>query len=196
MRPMNKPHLNPRLQSVVLDIRARHGAQRILGIGRGAQSLCHHLRAAGYSVGFVEPDNSLAAYAAETAAVNEYCSSLIDPSPIPGMPFEMAIRIETDQWFSEPSSVVEIAAAKLKEGGILVMSMPYSGYLKTMMATLQGGWKSAFSWARDSHGIKHWSRRRLIVLLESRGFKVIEYIGVRNSSLQWETLILVVRKAG
>ena len=43
-------HEKPYIQSVVLNARARYGVLRILSIGRGAQTLCHDLRRAGYIV--------------------------------------------------------------------------------------------------------------------------------------------------
>ncbi len=42
--------LNPRIRSVILHLRARYGVVRILGIGRGAQPLCHDLRHSCYQV--------------------------------------------------------------------------------------------------------------------------------------------------
>jgi 2-polyprenyl-6-hydroxyphenyl methylase/3-demethylubiquinone-9 3-methyltransferase len=192
--PVSKRDVNSRIRSVVLDIRARHGAMRILGIGRGAQPMCHHFRDAGYSVGFMEFDNNSSSHSAESTAMDNHDSPFIDPSPVLGMPFEMAISIESERLFSEPSSLVNTAAMKLEEGGILVVSIPYSGYLKNLMSSFQDWWKFAFSWAWNSSYLQQWSKKCLVMLLESHGFKVIEYIGVRGPSLEWEVLMLVAKK--
>lgn len=192
--PVSRRDVDSRIRSVILDIRARHGAMRILGIGRGAQPICHHFRDAGYSVGFVEFHNNRPSCSAEATAMENYDSPFIDPSPVLGMPFEMAISIESERLFSEPSSLVEVAAMRLEEGGILVVSIPYSGYLKNLMSSLHAWWKFAFSWAWDSSFIQQWSKKCLVMLLESHGFKIVEYIGVRGPSLEWEFLMLVAKK--
>ncbi|CDH44103.1 hypothetical protein BN874_1510001 [Candidatus Contendobacter odensis Run_B_J11] len=46
------------------------------------------------------------------------------------------------------------------------------------------------------HGKIYRRKKCLTALLKSHGFTVVEFIGVRDSSLQWEALILVARKTG
>ena len=49
---------NPALRSVVLDLCARHGARRILWMGRGHEPLGLSLRQAGYAVWGMDPSGN------------------------------------------------------------------------------------------------------------------------------------------
>jgi hypothetical protein len=194
--PMHQPHLNPRIRSVVLDIRARHGAQRILGIGRNAESLCHHFRHAGYSVALVNPDDGHETSIAQSTSMGN-ALSLIDPSPVKGAPFDMAVSIESHETFVRPATAVGIAAAKLDKGGVYIVSIPYGGScLRSLFGVMGRWWRRRQFRGSDSNQFQCWSRQYLTVILKSHGFTVMEFVGVRNSSLQWEALILVAKKTG
>ncbi|MDG4555216.1 MAG: hypothetical protein P9E24_13375 [Candidatus Competibacter sp.] len=188
--------LNPHIRSVVLHIRAHHGAMRILGIGRGALSLCHDLRHAGYAVASMEPEESGATGPAGLHPAAPAYPPLIDPHTGPNetAAFEMAISIESSAPFSRPSALVKLAATKLRHGGILVLSMPYGGYLRNLLITAREWWNLPRFAVWDGGHMQRWSRKCLTTLLKSNGFTVVELIGVRNRCSHWEALILVARK--
>ncbi len=181
--------VNPRIRSVVMHIRARYGAIRILGIGQSAQPLCHDLHQAGFHVAGIETDDSNA-----TPINHSVRRRLIDSSPIKDAPFDMVISIELGQPFSMPSLLIKLASTKLEDGGIFILSIPYSGYLKNLLLTMRDWLTPPFFTPWDGGYIQNWSQKCLTTLLEAYGFTVIELIGVRNASLQWESLILVARK--
>ncbi len=189
-------NLNPRIRSVMLHIRAHHGAMRILGIGRGALPLCHDLRHAGYTVVSTEPEESGAATTAEfPPAVRSY-PPLVGPhsDSVKAASFDMAVSIESGEPFSRPSALVKLAATKLQPGGIFVLSMPYGGYLRNLLITAREWWNLPRFGVWDGGHMQRWSRKCLTMLLKSHGFTVMEFIGVRNGCSQWEALILVARK--
>jgi hypothetical protein len=62
-----------------MDIRARYGALRILGIGHDAQLLCHDLHHAGYSVAGLYPEESATGRQEKSAPINRSGRRLIDP---------------------------------------------------------------------------------------------------------------------
>ncbi len=188
--------VNPRIRSIVLDIRARYGALRILGIGRGVQPLCYDLYHSGYSVAGIETDETDAACQAPSTPINRSCRRLIDSSPIKDAPFDMAISIEFSEPSSMPSVLIQLAAMKLQYGGVLILSIPYSGYLKNLLLTLREWLMPPYFIPWDGGDIQRWSKKCLTTLLEGYGFTVVEIIGVRGSSLEWESLILVARKTG
>jgi hypothetical protein len=186
--------MNPRIRSVVMDIRARYGAMRILGIGHNAQLLCHDLYHAGYSVAGMEPDESATAQPAPSAPINRSFRRLIDSSPIKDAPFDMAISIEFGDSPAMPSILIQLAAMKLQYGGVFILSIPYGGYLKNLLTTMREWLTPPYFIPWDGGYIQRWSKKCLTTLLEAYGFTVIEIIGVRGSSLEWESLILVARK--
>jgi hypothetical protein len=177
-------------------MRARHGAQRILGIGRGAEPLCHHFRHAGYSAVLVNPDDIHESSAAESTLMSSPLS-FIDPSPVKGAPFDMAISIESHEAFIRPSTAVSTAAAKLDQGGIYIVSIPYGGScLRGLLSVMSRWWRCRPFGGVGRNHFQCWSRQYLTMILKSHGFAVVEFIGVRGASLQWEALILVAKKTG
>ena len=188
-----KPNVDPRIRSVVLDMRARHGAMRILGIGRGARSLCHDLHHSGYAVAFTESGDSGESNSTEVALDDYICTQLIDPSPVKDALFDMAISIEFEPFYT-PSLLVRLAAMKLQYGGVFILSIPYNSYFKNLLTIFRGLWKFFFFSAWDHSHVKCWSRKCLTGLLKSHGFTIVEFVGVRGRSSQWESLILVARK--
>lgn len=188
--------LNPRIRSVLLHIRAQYGATRILGIGRGALSLCHDLREKGYTVASTEPEESSAANPTEFKSRIRLYPPLVDSctGPSKTAAFEMAVSIESSESFSKPSALVKLAAAKLQNGGIFVLSVPYGGCLKKLLITAREWWNLPRSVAWDGGPRRRWSKKYLTALLKSEGFTILEFIGVRNRCSQWEALILVAKK--
>ncbi len=188
--------VNPRIRSIVLDIRARYGALRILGIGRSVQPLCYDLYHSGYSVAGIEADETNAVCQAPSAPINRSFRRLIDSSPIKDAPFDMAVSIEFSEPSSMPSALIKLAATKLQYGGVFILSIPYSGYLKNLLLTMREWLTPPYFTPWDGGYIQRWSQKCLTSLMESYGFTVVEIIGVRGSSLEWESLILVARKTG
>ena len=113
---------------------------------------------------------------------------------IKAAPFDMAVSIESGEPFSRPSALVKLAAVNLQQGGILVLSMPYGGYLRNLLITVREWWNLPRFAVWDGGHMQRWSRKCLTMLLKSHGFTVMEFIGVRNRCAQWEALILVARK--
>lgn len=189
---------NPRIRSVILDIRARYGAMRILGIGHGAQPLCHDLHHAGYIVARMEASESGATHPDGLTPADQSYPPVIDsdPSPIKAANFDMAVSIESSKSGSKPSTLVKLAARNLQSNGVFILSMPYSSHIKNLLITVRERWNLPLFAAWDGGYIQRWSKQCLTALLKSQGFTVVEFIGVRGSSLQWEALILVARKTG
>lgn len=187
-RDAEEVSLNPRIRSVILHLRARYGAVRILGIGRGAQPLCHDLRHSGYQVAVMEPG--------ENGEAGRFCPPFPEIGSVAGAAFDMAISIESDASPNTPAALVAMAANHLAPDGVFILSIPYGGYLKNLLITLYEGWQLPFFAAWDNNYLQRWSRKSLTTQLESQGFTVVEFIGVRGTSLQWESLIILAKKTG
>lgn len=189
-------NVNPRIRSVIMDIRARYGAMRILGIGYSAQLLCHDLYDAGYSAVGLDLEENAATHQIPSTPVNRPSRRLIDSSPVKDAPFDMAVSIELGESSFMPSVLIKLAAMKVQYGGIFILSIPYGGYLKNLLLTMSDWLTPPYFIPWDGGYIQRWSKKCLTTLLESYGFNVVEIIGVRGSSLEWESLILVARKTG
>ena len=179
---------NPRIQSVILHLRARYGAVRILGIGDGAQPLCRALRHRGYQAVAIDPG--------EHGEERRFYPPFLNYGPGRGAAFDMAVSIESDASLNTPAALVAVATDQLAPGGVFVLAMPYGGYLKNLLFTLCDWWPLPFFTLWDGGYLQGWSRKCLTLLLEAQGFTVLEFIGVRGPSLQWESLVLLAKKTG
>lgn len=185
-------YINPHIQPVVLDVCALYKAKRIICIGRNNDALRHYLKNAGYAVYGIELGGSDEANYAEltpTKKSGEF-GILNNPDKLKKASFDTAISTEFGEHCSE---AVKFAAQNLHYGGILILSTPCVGYLKSLLATLHDRWNQRHSRPRAK---KIWSRKHLKVLLEFHGFNVSELIGIRHHAFQHKELVWVARKMG
>lgn len=190
--PCTSSYIHP----VVLRICREHGARRILDIGCGNGGLCRELVDAGFTVVGMEssPDGVRCARELAPEGVFHEKSVYADPAEIEERDFDVVVSTEVVEHLFLPGSLPEFAHAKLKTGGVFVISTPYHGYLKNLAILLAGRWDVHHSPGWDGGHIKFWSRRSLAHLLESKGFRVQEFHGVGRIMWFWKSMVLVARK--
>lgn len=182
--PQEETHVSPYIQPVVLYLLARYPARRVLCVGRGNGKLRRALQDAGCIVAHSESgmDGHAAEVSASTSLSGHGCC-------------DMMISTEIHEPFFKPALLIERAAQHLSADGILLLSIPYYGHLKNLFVIL---WKIREKYCPlwwDSTPLALWlTRDGLKSLLESSGFTLLESIGVRGASRQWETVILLARK--
>jgi SAM-dependent methyltransferase len=184
---------NPALQSVLLNLCARHGARQILWIGPGGEPLGLSLQQAGYAVWGIDPGGPRATALAEGDPASPLCKTGRDPDPPRGEPgrFDLALNLESPEPFAALDARVALAADRLRPGGHFLLSTPYRGALKSRIGDLYARWQSRHDRLR---GDSPWSRPRLQRLLESHGFVLVEAIGVRDASWRLQTVVWVARQ--
>jgi len=119
-----------------------------------------------------------------------------NPNDIPETGFDMAVSTEVVEHLFRPTALPLFASAKLKEGGLLVVSTPYHGYLKNVAIAFANKWDKHHSPWHDGGHIKFWSRKSLANMLQSNGFNVLAFHGVGRLPLLWKAMILVAQKKG
>jgi hypothetical protein len=182
--PQGEARASPYIQPVVLHLLARYQAKRVLCVGRGNEKLHRALQNAGCIV--ANSESSTDGHAAETpasAALAGYgCCDMI-------------VSTEIHEPFFKPALLIKLAAQHLPSDGILLLSIPYHGYLKHLFITLWEIWEKYCPLWWDSTHLEPWlTTDGLKPLLESNGFTILESIGVRGAARQWETVILLARK--
>jgi len=185
---------NPALRSVVLNLCTRHGARRILCIGRGRETLGPSLQQAGYTVWGMDPGGPRATALAEGDPASHPCEIGRDPDPPRGEKgrFDLALNLESLEPFAALDERVALAADRLRPGGHFLLSTPYRGALKSRIAALCDRWRPR----RDRSRGPSWSTPRVKRLLESHGFVLAELIGVRDASGPLKTVVWVARQGG
>ena len=180
----------------MLNLCRGYGVRRILDLGCGNGALCRELVDAGLQVSGVEPSlDGIAAARRLVPQSNFYEMSVYDdPGKIPESGFDAVVSTEVIEHLFRPRALPLFARAKLRAGGILMLSTPYHGFLKNLAISLMNGWDSHHTPLWDGGHIKFWSRRTLTSLLEQSGFEVIGSHGVGRFPFLWKSMILVARK--
>lgn len=185
---------NPALRSVLLDLCARHGARRILCLGRGGEPLALSLRQAGYAAWGMDPDGNPPTVRVNCAPAPPAGATGLHPAaPAAGVRFDLALSTETAESCAAFGEQVAFAEGALRPGGLFLLSTPYRDSLARRVSDLYARW-----WPRHdrARGDSPWSRPRLQRLLESRGFVLVEAIGVRDASWRLHAVVWVARQGG
>ena len=118
-----------------------------------------------------------------------------DPAQIPGGEFDAVVSTEVIEHLFLPRQLLDLAFARLRPGGFLLVTTPYHGYLKNLALALFNRWDSHWSPQWDGGHVKFWSRRTLTTLLEAQGFRVLEFRGAGRFPWLWKSMVLVAEKA-
>jgi len=199
-----EPCTNRYIKPIVLSLCKRHKAKRLLDLGCGNGTFCKDLINAGFQVVGIDPSESGMTITKHHAPEAQFYQMGVydDPEMIAETEFDIAISIEVVEHLYDPNALPRFASAKLKEGGLLVLSTPYHGYLKNVAIALTGKWdKHHFAlWQGgriwEGGHIKFWSKRTLSAMLQANGFRVIEFYGAGRFLWFWKSMILVAQKEG
>jgi len=187
------------LGPTVLALLRELSVHRVLDIGSGNGVLCGEMHAAGFdSVGIeVDPEGVVIARDAHPG-VSFHCMG-VDTRPDALLalesPFEAVVSTEVIEHLYDPRQLPVLAAGVLKaEGGWLILSTPYHGYLKNLALSLANKWDHHHTALWHGGHIKFWSRTTLGQLLEDNGFQVIRFVGVARLPFLWKSMVLLARK--
>jgi len=83
----------------------------------------------------------------------------------------------------------------LRPGGVLIVTVPYWGYLKNVLFALTGRMDAHLTALWEGGHIKHWSRKTLTALMTRASFRVIAFEGCgRPVPFLWSSMMMVFRK--
>lgn len=176
----------------------RYQAKRVLDIGAGDGTMCGELDRLQFDVVGVEADHAGVAIAKERhpqvrffqSDLRQTFESLLDGEAR----FDTVVSIEVIEHMHSPEDLPRFAAQSLVEGGHLIVSTPYHGYLKNLAIAITDHWDTHHHPLDTGGHVKFWSRQTLQTLLEREGFDVVDFSGVGRVPWLWKSMFLVARK--
>lgn len=195
-RPLHTAYTTSRILELLKELKVN----RLLDLGSGNGCLCNDLSRLGYDTVGIEYDSKGVEIARQNYPGVVFYNQGVqdDPSEVlaseSGKKFDAVVSSEVIEHLFSPHLLPLYAKAVLKEGGFLLVTTPYHGYLKNLALSLANKWD--FHHTALSHGghIKFWSRRTLTKLLSDNGFKVIGFYGAGRLPYLWKSFILLAQR--
>ena len=183
----------------VLEIIEKLDVKRIMDLGAGNGALCSTLAAAGYEVVGVENDKQGVEIARSVYSDIPFYNYGVQDNPAELLaherPFDVVVSTEVVEHLFSPHLLPIYARQVLKEGGYLIVTTPYHGYLKNLALSIFGHWDNHFSSLWHGGHIKFWSRTTLTQLLHENGFQVVAFSGVGRCHYLWKSMVIVAQRA-
>jgi len=189
-------HTNAYLSPLILALCRKHNATSILDLGCGNGALVKDLTAARFHVVGCDPSESGIYYAQQAVPQSRFYQLGVydDPKQIEEDNFDVVVSTEVVEHLFYPRYLPRFAKAKLKSGGLVILSTPYHGYIKNLVLSLTNKWDSHHTALWDGGHIKFWSCRTLTTLLEEEGFRFEQFIGCSRIPYLWKSMVVVGRK--
>lgn len=173
------------------------GSVRILDLGCGNGALCGALKACGYDVSGAEIDSEGCELARKrNTGVPIFQVGVYDAPDgvLENGTYDCVVSTEVIEHLYAPKALPIFAARVLRPGGWLIISAPYHWYLKILVWSVFNYWDRHHTALWEGGHIKFFSRKTLSQLLETAGFDVVAFRGVRRVPFLWSSMILVAKK--
>lgn len=160
----------------VLQLLARHRAQRVLDLGCGNGAMCGDLERRGHAVTGMDYSASGIAIARHNhPGIRFEQQDLGEALPAShAQAYDAVISTEVVEHMLLPRRLIANALFALRPGGLLVVSTPYHGYLKNLAIAICNGFDAHWHPLRDFGHIKFFSKSTLCQLLAESGVSRLE----------------------
>jgi 2-polyprenyl-6-hydroxyphenyl methylase/3-demethylubiquinone-9 3-methyltransferase len=169
--------------------------RRAFDLGCGNGSLARMLQAQSFQVSGVDPSNSGIAMA--RAALPEFrfeVGSSADDLKARFGTFPLVVSLEVIEHCYSAHRFAAACFDLLEEGGTLICSTPYHGYLKNLALSVLDKWDRHHTSIHDGLHIKFFSERTLRVVLEEAGFSAVRFVRVGRIPPLAKSLVAIARK--
>jgi 2-polyprenyl-3-methyl-5-hydroxy-6-metoxy-1,4-benzoquinol methylase len=177
--------------------RTYHGTSaKILDLGCGNGYVSDQLSRMGHSVTGVDVSRDGIEIAARAYPGVEFrLGSVYDESLNSlGSDFDIVMSLEVVEHLFHPARLFDQARARLKNGGYLILSTPYHGYLKNLAISIVNGWDEHFRVDREGGHIKFFSNAALREMAQAAGLRVLAFDGAGRIPLLWKSTIVIAEK--
>jgi 2-polyprenyl-3-methyl-5-hydroxy-6-metoxy-1,4-benzoquinol methylase len=187
---------NGYLEPAVVNACRRLGVSSVLDLGCGKGDIAKALFRSGFDVMGCDADAEGVRIAAESSPQIKFSHLGVydEPGALGRSGFDAVVSTEVIEHLFTPRALPRFANSVIKEGGWLIITTPYHGYLKNLALAVTGHWDLHLSPLWDGGHIKFFSRRMLTQLLEEEGFEVLKFQGIGRLPYLWKSMLLVARK--
>jgi 2-polyprenyl-3-methyl-5-hydroxy-6-metoxy-1,4-benzoquinol methylase len=192
--PHSCGYITPRILKILKELRV----QRVLDVGAGNGKLCSELSRLGYQAVGIEHDKQGVEIARMNFPKIPFYNFGVQDNPADLLAqetsFDAVVSTEVVEHLFSPHLLPIYARGVLREGGFLVLTTPYHGYLKNLVLSVLNKWDSHHTPLWHGGHIKFWSRATLGKLIREHGFNVIGFSGVGRFPYLWKSMILIGQK--
>lgn len=169
---------------------------RIADLGCGNGFLAGILAGMGHEVTALDSSEDGIRIAREQyPSVKVHCLSLYDDiEKTIDKGFDAVISSEVIEHLYDPRTFLNNAHKILKDGGTLILTAPYHGYLKNLALALTGRLDAHFTVGWDGGHIKFFSVKTLRDMVSEQGFKKVRYKFAGRLPFLWKSMILCAEK--
>lgn len=170
---------------------------KIADLGCGNGYLARLLDGMGHRLTALDSSEDGIRIAKEAAlAIDFRCLSLYEDlrSHI-GADFDVVIASEVIEHLYDPRAFLKNAHAVLKEGGTLILTTPYHGYLKNLAMAVTGKLDKHFTVDWDCGHIKFFSVKTLTEMVAEQGFSDVSFRFAGRLPYLWKSMVLSASKA-
>jgi 2-polyprenyl-3-methyl-5-hydroxy-6-metoxy-1,4-benzoquinol methylase len=177
---------------------SRLSLERVLDLGCGDGTLCSILHSRDFDVVGVEYDQD-----GHDIALSRFPSIPFyrfgvqdDPKELlqSEARFDVVVSTEVVEHLYSPHLLVSYSREVLNDGGYLLVTTPYHGYIKNLALSLLDKWDFHHTPLWHGGHIKFWSRKTLSRLLEDNGFRVVAFFGIGRVPFLWKSMALLAVK--
>ncbi len=189
-------YLLPTLFERVRDI-SKGKSLKILDIGCGNGYVASRIAEQGHSVTGVDVSNDGIEIArASFPGISYHVCSVYEDDLLEkiGGQVDCVVSLEVVEHLFFPKKLFEQSRRVLVNGGSLIISTPYHGYLKNLALSLTNGWDRHFGVDWDGGHIKFFSKTTLARMASSAGFVNIKFFPVGRFAGLWKAMIMVAEK--
>jgi 2-polyprenyl-3-methyl-5-hydroxy-6-metoxy-1,4-benzoquinol methylase len=168
---------------------------RILDLGSGNGSLAGRLANQGHDVTGVEQSESGIQIARKHFGGARFIKGSIDDLAYDaiGTEFDLVIAIEVIEHLLYPATLLNAARRSLRNGGHVILSTPYHGYLKNLALAATGKLDGHFTALWDGGHVKFFSVSTLSTLVNRTGFDGLEFQFAGRIPFLWKSMLCRAR---
>jgi len=166
---------------------------QVVDLGCGNGYVTAAIAGLGYEVVGVDiSESGLAIARTRYPRIRFELASVYDPDLVARVrgPVHAVVALEVVEHLYHPRRLFEASCRLLPDGGTLIVSTPFHGYLKNLAIALVGGWDRHFEVELDGGHVKFFSKATLSRIAAEAGFRRVLFLGAGRIPWLWKSMVV------